>query len=48
MKINPTLNDCPPPTKNVYLALCVDFSSRAKVSSNENEFYQYTFEKRIL
>lgn len=39
---------CLQPKPNVYKALCADIGSDSKVSSNEREYYEYTYEKRIL
>jgi len=47
-KISVLDNDCPPPAANDYKALCLDISSRAKVSAKEQAFYEYTYEKRVL
>lgn len=38
----------PEPTKSHYKLLCADIGTRTKVNSNEYEYYEYTYEKRIL
>lgn len=39
---------CPPPKSIDYKALCADIGSKAKVPEKEQEFYEYTYERRIL
>lgn len=39
---------CPAPEVNDFLAICVDIGSKAKVPSNEQDYYEYTYEKRLF